>query len=166
MTTTTCPGCGLILPTMEGGSTDPRVDASAECRARSHELAIYTLERRDAYFIHQVLVDTYACQHYKEGAPRIGFAFGFLGLCLLLEHGYTGREVQDAHIRLARLRKDWPAFALPENRGALTVSSALAPPPGDERDGAIKAWAAATWDAFPKEEKERVRKLLRDCGEI
>jgi hypothetical protein len=159
-----CPGCGLNLPSVDG-PTDPQVNASAECRSLIYDLSFYTLERRYTFFIHQVAVDAYGAQHYKEGAPTIGLAFALIGLCLLLEHAYTGKEVQDAHIRLAQKNKDWPLFTVPEKRGMLTVADALASSPGNERDAAIIRWASSVWDAY-KHEKESVEVLLKQYGEI
>lgn len=161
---TVCPGCGLTVPAIDG-VLDPNVSASAECRQRCYELTFYTLQRGDPFFIHQVLVDAYGAQHYKHGAPTIGLAFALIGLCLLLEHDYTGKEVQDAHIRLAKLNKTWPLFAVPKHRGKLTVADALAEVPGEKRDAAIIAWASTVWSAYGAEH-ENVRAVLRTYGEI
>lgn len=159
-----CSGCGLELPAA-AGTVNRRVNASAECLKLSHELSFYTLERGDTFFIHQAVVDAYASQHYKKGSPKIGLAFALIGLCLLVEHGYTGKQIQNAHIRLAKLTKDWPEFAVPEKRGALTVADALKEEPGQKRDEAIIQWAKLVWSAYEKTH-ESVRECLRKHGEI
>jgi hypothetical protein len=82
-----------------------------------------------------------------------------------LEHEYTGKEVQDAHIRLAKLSKEWPVFNIPEHRGDLTVIHALETDAGPTRDMAIIEWASSVWKAY-KNEQEAVREMLRKYKEI
>ena len=54
------------------------------------------LSHGDAFFIHQVAVDAYAAQHAGPASKTITIAFALIGLCLLLERGYTGKAVQRA----------------------------------------------------------------------
>lgn len=56
------------------------------------------LSHGDAFFIHQVAVDAYAAQHAGPASKTITIAFALIGLCLLLERGYTGKAVQRAHM--------------------------------------------------------------------
>ena len=115
-----------------------------------HELCAYTLEhaRHDPSFIHQHVVDAYAAQRADAASKRIGVAFALVGLYLRVERRQTGRQVQLAHMRLARERREWPQFELPEQRGALGAADVLAVPPGPDRDRAIDAWCASVWGAF------------------
>ena len=83
-----------------------------------------------------------------------------LGLCLHLEKGYSGREVQRAHVQLAKRRKQWPTFMLPEARGVVTVTDVLAAAPGPERDAAIERWCASVWEAWSASHAQ-VRELLQ-----
>src|SRR5213079_3799297 len=87
----------------------------------------------------------HAAQHADEHTKPIGVAFALFGLCLHLEHGWTGRQVQRAHMRLGTPRRSWPRFPLPRTRAATTVREVMAHPPGAERDQAIDAWCAAVW---------------------
>ncbi len=129
-----------------------------------HELCAYTLTRGDPRFIHQYVVDAYAAQHATAESKRIGLAFALIGLYLHLERGYSGRQVQLAHMRLARKRKEWPTFDLPEQRGSLTVFHALEAAPGAERDRALREWSASVWHAW-QASHSRVVDLLRELGE-
>ena len=113
-----------------------------------NELSFYTLAHGDPSFIHQHIVDAYAAQNADKNTKPIGIAFGLIGLYLHIAHGYTGREVQLAHMQLARHRKTWPAFDLPVDRGAVSVADVMKAPPGAERDQAIEKWAASVWEAF------------------
>ncbi|MGD0580745.1 MAG: DUF5946 family protein [Bryobacteraceae bacterium] len=112
------------------------------------ELYAYTLARRDSDFIHQYAVDAFTAQMATADTKPMTVAFALIGLYLCLEHGYTGRHVQLAHMRLAKLRTHWPAFALPESRGEITVFDVLRAPPGNERDLLIKNWCASVWQAW------------------
>lgn len=124
-------------------------------------LAAYTLTRGDATFIHQHVVDAWAVQYATPESKPIAVAFGLAGLCLHLERGFTGREVQLAHIEMARERKPWPRFPLPAGRGAMTALDVMAMPAGPERDRAIDAWCVSVWEAF-HDSHEQVRAMLAE----
>jgi hypothetical protein len=128
-----------------------------------HELCAYTLQRGDATFIHQHVVDAYGAQRATERSKPIGVAFALAGLYLHVERGCTGREVQQAHMRLAREKRSWPTFALPGQRGTVTVSDVMAAPPGPVRDAAIDTWCASVWTAFA-DHRDAVLAMLRPYG--
>jgi Family of unknown function (DUF5946) len=136
---------------------------SAEQAARD-ELSAYTLMRGDADFIHQHVVDTFAAQHVTAQSKPIGVAFALIGLYLHLERGYSGRQVQEAHMRLARRRKLWPAFVPPADAGELTVIDVMRSPPGDARDQAIGAWCNSVWNAW-HDSHGQIAALLSQLGE-
>ncbi|HZW04977.1 MAG TPA: DUF5946 family protein [Anaerolineaceae bacterium] len=112
------------------------------------QIAFYTLAHPDPGFIHQYAVDAFAAQFADEHDKPIKVAFALAGLYLHLERGYTGREVQLAHMRLAKERKEWPRFSLPAERGSVTPFDVLRAEPGPERDRAIRAWSASVWEAW------------------
>jgi hypothetical protein len=146
-----CPGCGLRLPGLHEEAPKAQVNASAECQRLCHELSLYTLSHGDAFFIHQVAVDAYAAQHAGPASKTITTAFALIGLCLLLERGYTGKAVQRAHMRFANRSKRWPSFDPPAQRGSVTVADVLRVVPGSERDQAIMEWASSVWTAWERE---------------
>ena len=112
------------------------------------ELAAYTLAHGDPAFIHQHVVDAFAAQYATGDSKPIGVAFALIGLYLHVERGRSGREVQLAHMRLGRRRRQWPAFDLPPTRGEMTIADVLDAPPGPERDRAIDEWCASVWRAW------------------
>lgn len=112
-----------------------------------NELAFYTLAHRDAAFIHQHVVDAFAVQHASESTKAIAVVFGLAGLYLHVEKGFTGRQVQVAHMRMAANRKQWPQISLPEKRGEVTIEHVLGASPGADRDAAIESWCASVWKA-------------------
>jgi hypothetical protein len=113
-----------------------------------HHLSAYTLTLRDPEFIHQHVVDAWAAQHATPQGKPIGLYFGLVGLYLHLERGRTGREVQLAHMQLARVKRRWPAFTLPEDRGSVTAIEVMRAAPGDDRARAIDRWCSSVWEAF------------------
>jgi hypothetical protein len=128
-----------------------------------HALCAYTLEhaRRDPAFVHQHVVDAYAAQHAGPASKPIGIAFALIGLCLHVERGFTGKQVQQVHMRLAQRKRTWPSFPLPADRGSMTCLDVLSQTEGPERDRAISAWCRIVWDAFA-EAQPAVRALLHD----
>lgn len=124
-----------------------------------HKLSYYTLNHADPGFIHQLIVDAYGAQQANARTKPIRLAFALIGLYLHIEKGYTGKQVQQAHTRLAKDRRTWPTFRLPSKRGDVTVSDVLAAPPGPERDAAIERWSRSVWDAY-RDSQAQVAQLL------
>jgi hypothetical protein len=113
-----------------------------------HRLCAYTLTRGDAAFIHQHVVDAYAAQRADANTKPIKITFALIGLYLLVEHGTDGRQVQRAHLRLARQKHEWPVLLLPQDRGGLTAADVMRAPEGSERDLVIHDWCRSVWAAF------------------
>ena len=113
-----------------------------------NELCCYTLTHNDPAFIHQHVVDAFAVQTADETTKPIKLTFGLIGLYLKIERKFSGREVQRAHMALARQKHVWPTFSLPDDRGAMTAVAVMEASPGVERDQAIDKWCASVWAAF------------------
>lgn len=129
-----------------------------------HELCAYTLTHGGPEFVHQYVVDAHAAQRATTATKPITIAFALVGLYLHLERGLTGRQVQKAHMALARRGgRAWPTFALPDERGAVTEADVLAAAPGPERDRAIDVWCAAAWAPYVSQ-RPAVEALLRQHG--
>lgn len=129
-----------------------------------NELSLYTFSHGDPAFIHQHIVDAYGAQHADKNSKPISIYFSLMGLYLYLEKNYTGREVQLAHMKVSKNKKDWPKFDPPKDRGDITVSDVLETSAGKNRDEMIKKWCMSVWDAY-KENQEKVRSYVeRDLG--
>ncbi len=130
-----------------------------------NELCAYTLDhaRNDPSFIHQHVVDTYAAQHADERAKPIAITFALVGLYLHLEKQFSGRRVQRVHMELARSKRQWPVFALPADRGAMSAVDVMAAPPGPARDRAIDDWCASVWKAYAAD-RDTIMHLLTQHG--
>jgi hypothetical protein len=138
------------------------MDSTAE-RDAYHELCAYTLTHGDLTFIHQHVVDAWAAQHATADSKPIGVTFALAGLYLHVERQLTGRQVQLAHIRMAKQKRAWPAFILPEGRGTMTAIDVMRAPEGEERDRAIHEWAESVWRACSMNRPTLVR-LLAEYG--
>jgi hypothetical protein len=157
----------LYLPIAERGRPG-RAPMTERSRVRSEQeaydrLCADTLSRHDVEFIHQHVVDAYAAQNADESTKPIGLTFALVGLYLHVEKGWTGRQVQRAHMTLARRRRRWPTLLLPRDRGALTASEVVRAPEGPERDRAIHGWCRSVWESFA-ESRGAVVEVLRQGG--
>jgi hypothetical protein len=149
--TITCPGCGLNLPSVDE-HLDERYYASSACRQLYDELTAYTLSLRDAYFIHQLALDTYTAQHAGAGIKPIGLTFALVTLYLVCEYNYTGKQAQKVHTLLAEAEKakKWPQFRIPEEKASLTVLDVLTTPE-QERNKMLQQWGKAVWRIWESE---------------
>ena len=127
-----------------------------------HELCAYTLTHGDPQFIHQHVVDAYAAQHATPVSKPIGLTFALAGLYLHVEKSYTGRDVQLAHMKMARQKREWPKWTLPTNRGDITATQVLAASEGSERDDLIDAWCKSVWSAFAPANRDTMIQLLAE----
>ncbi|HUA82913.1 MAG TPA: DUF5946 family protein [Bryobacteraceae bacterium] len=144
MNVSVCPGCGLELANR--GAAE-RMNASQACWELYGELSAYTLAR-GREFLHQLGVDAYQAQHAVASASGIGIAFSLIGLCMAVERGASGLQVQRAHMMLGRVKREWPNFDAPRERAALTVRNVLDAEPGESRDAMLRNWCAAVWESW------------------
>jgi hypothetical protein len=154
--TTVCPGCGLVLPDLQINPPD-RFHASGECLQLFSNLSCYTVSKQDAGFLHQYAVDAYGAQHAGGKTRDITVYFGLIGLYLALERGFSGKQVQAAHMHLARVRRVWPALKPPARPACLTVMDVLKAPDGPEKDAMIRQWMTAAWENWG-DQRQLVRK--------
>jgi hypothetical protein len=126
-------------------------------------LAAYTLTHGDATFIHQYVVDAFAAQSADSATKPVAVTMALVGLYLHNERGWDGRKVQEAHMKLAKSKRAWPTWFLPEERGTMGPADVLKAPEGPERDRAIDAWSKSVWQAFAMN-KGSVAALLAGSG--
>lgn len=160
----------VVVPTRASGSSGGRparhftqTTVTHTEEAAYHEVCAYTLSRGDTSFVHQHVVDAWAVQHATPATKPIRICFALVGLYLHVEHGWTGRAVQNAHMRLATQPERWPTGSLPAARGTLTAIDVLAASAGPERDAAISRWAANVWEAVASN-RRTMDELLRRRG--
>ncbi|HVT98820.1 MAG TPA: DUF5946 family protein [Acidobacteriaceae bacterium] len=124
------------------------------------ELSFYTLAHGDPAFIHENAADAWRAQQANETTKPMAVVFAVMGLYLYIEKGFTGKQVQRAHMRMARGRRSWPQLALPTERGRITVADVVAAKPGMERDAMIRRWCEAVWETW-QESRPQIMELAR-----
>ena len=129
-------------------------------RAAYDELYLYTMNRPG--FILQHVVDAFAVQAADCNGKPISVVFGLVGLYLRVEKQFSGRQVQEAHMKLGRTKREWPSIDFPEDRGSMTVVDVLAAPAGPERDIAIDNWCRSVWASFERN-RRTIMALLQEC---
>jgi hypothetical protein len=127
-----------------------------------NKLCLYTLGHGGSAFIHQNVVDAFAAQDATSDDKPIRLAFALVGLYLHVEKGFTGREVQLAHMKLGRTKQRWPTFRIPKDRGPIDATTVLAAPI-EQRDQMIHEWCSSVWNAFA-DQSEPVKQLLVGHG--
>jgi hypothetical protein len=142
------------------GGLGVRLSMTEQDKAVYEALSYYTLAHGDPAFIHQHVVDAFAAQHATEHSKPITVAFALVGLYLYIEKGFSGREVQQAHMRLAKRRREWPKFSFPADRGAVSVHDVMRAEPGRERDHVIEAWCASVWSTYSRA-RDQIAALVR-----
>lgn len=114
-------------------------------RAPYDEVHDYAMGRPG--FILQYVADAAVVQTATVDTKPIAIVFGLVGLYLHIEKQFSGRQVQQAHMNLARTKREWPNLHLPDNRGSMTAADVLAADAGPERDRAIADWCKSVWAA-------------------
>lgn len=156
---TACPGCGLRLPQMDTPLL-AGYNASAECVALFSQLSAYTVSLEDAEFTHQHVVDAYGAQHVGMFTKKVVPTMTLVGLYLQLKHGYTGKQVQRAHMAIADQTKDWPDFMRPTEFATMTILDVLKKERPAEKIAAIHTWCEAVWNSWYAEH-EKVERFTK-----
>ncbi len=153
-----CPGCGLEADS-EDDKLDDRYNASSACRRVFDELSAFTLSLRDKDFINQVAIDIYTAQHIGPKVKPIGTVFALIGLYLVFERGYSGRQVQLAHMTLSKTRRQWPHFDPPAKKSTVTVGDVVMDLTQQNHREKIYAWGKAVWELW-RGERENIERLI------
>jgi hypothetical protein len=125
------------------------------------ELSAYTLSLQDSWFIHQLVVDTYAASHVTPEQKPISINFALIGLYLVYEKGFTGRQVQRVHMNLANKRKSWVKFDSPTQTWPITVEDVLKAPEGEKRNEMIKKWGKSVWEIWKGKHLKEIETLIK-----
>jgi hypothetical protein len=160
-----CPGCGLRAPA-GGIELDRPFNASPECWATMAEVTGFELLHQVPLGrLHQLVVDAYGAQHAGPPTGERRVVYSLVGLCLAVEHGWTGTQVRDLHARMGRPQPAWPRFTEPApSRATVTVwdvaEAGARRGAVDGHERAVEAWARAVWDSWAPRHDE-VRGLVR-----
>ncbi len=144
-----CPGCGAIVPTIDG-PTHPYIGASPGCwRAYGDVLAREYDELRNPP-CHRLTVDAYAVQHPGVESRRSiqSVCVHLVSLHLIFEQGldpiYATRRIAG----IVRQADDFRWLTPPSFAGALTVLDVTLSATPAEHEQAVLAWATDVWRAW------------------
>jgi hypothetical protein len=140
-----CAGCGLQLAKKSIGSSKI-YNASGECFELYCELTSYTLTEASHEFIHQHVVDSYAAQHSGGITKNIATMYALIGLCLMIDHGLTGKQVQKVHMRMPK--RKWEKLDPPTDSKWMTIRDVLKAENSSERKALIRKWAISVWKSW------------------
>jgi hypothetical protein len=87
-------------------------------------------------------------------------AFALIGLYLTFECGYTGKEVQRAHMVLGKINRQWPSFNPPIEKSTMTVLDVVQKVTKGNYEEPINAWGKSVW-ALWSTEHENIGKLVQ-----
>ncbi len=131
-----CSGCGWDAP-----------DGGPSCQELIGELLARDFEDRAFWPYHRKLVDTYALQHPDEYCVSAkSLAAHLCGLCIAMEDS-AGAGAFDALQRWLNGPSPIEKPALPQERGAVTISQVRGESDVNSYAAALDRWARSTWRA-------------------
>ncbi|MBE1558747.1 DUF5946 family protein [Nonomuraea africana] len=150
MTTTFCPGCGLVAPAT-GGPLPRERGASAECRERYGELLARSYGIAEYRHVHQLVVDAYIVQHPAGDSRREiqSVALCLMTLCLFVEGAADPRDGAMLHKRMMADRPGYFHWLRPPPlHGLMTAVDVLAARDAVEHERLVWAWGREVWQAW------------------
>lgn len=163
MKKTSCPGCGVELPTIEG-PVHKYMESSPACWAKYGELL--AMEYGDPAYMsaHRLTVDTHAVQHPgRPSAQSIqSVAIHLISLHCVLEKSMPQGEAT----RFLKVCADQGSFHWlqpPPNAYRLNILHPLASASAIEHQAKVREWATATWEDWASHH-QRVRKWAQTLG--
>ena len=139
---------GPLLPSFTEDWNVANVTAESTAFTIYDHLYAYAGSRGRQRFILQNVVDAHHAQTATDQTKRIVIIMALVGLYLHVERGFSGLQVQHAHMQLGRKKHQWPRIVLPQTRGTVTPADVMKMPEGDERDDAISHWCRSVWEAY------------------
>lgn len=147
--TSTCNGCGLVLPS-EPGPVHAYVPSSPECWRELGLVQADELERFAYPPAHGVVVDAYMAQHPGDGTDRRDRQSVYLhlvGLCAL--HDGIGLQARARILRIVlRAMDDFPCLPPRAGPGGLTIASMRGAATVEEYHKRALDWAGVVWASW------------------
>jgi hypothetical protein len=145
--TSTCIGCGLVLPAT-GGQTHRYIVSSPECWATyGRVLAREYSDRRLMREAHRLSVDTYGIQH-PVNHPAKSLVTHLVGVYLAVERELKSPAVLRAITVLVESDTFFPELSPPRDLGPLTVLDVERARDPNEHIDRVWAWGRSVWQAW------------------
>ena len=147
MLNTTCPGCGVQLPVMDG-PTDPYGGASAACWALYGEVMAREFSGARHFAVHRLSVDAYMAQHpSRVSRAAVQSVWVHLaGLYLVLERLIPAPQVGRMLARLTHRNFEW--LEPPLSRGSSNAAQVALAAESEQHGQAVERWAREVWRAW------------------
>lgn len=169
MSSSPCPGCGLILPERDA-PPPPEHGASPACFSLYGRALEFESRRFAQPPAGRLLLDAYGAQHPLDGGrmARDNLAVHLIALHLALVRRVPADAMPSTLRRVLRGRRDFPALPRPAALGARTVAAMFGPDGApiediDAHTDAARAWAEGVWGAWA-EQHGLVARWVRESG--
>lgn len=145
----TCPGCGVVLPTVTG-TTHAYIGASPSCWAAYGDLLAREYANPDLMKVHRLTVDAYAAQHPGVPGRRSTQSVWvhLAGLYLTVERGLSSDFARQVIGKMASEARNLEWRTPPEQRGQCRVTDVLAAEGAASHQAAVFRWAEDVWRAW------------------
>ncbi|HEX2586330.1 MAG TPA: DUF5946 family protein [Steroidobacteraceae bacterium] len=146
---THCPGCGVLLPEVEGPS-HRYMHSSPACWQAFGQILEREYSRPELFEVHRLCVDSYAVQHpgstSRQAIQSVGLHL--VRLCWFLERGLSATDANDALLNATKHKADMTWLKPPESLGDVNVKVVLAAEGVEQHKAAVRAWADSAWKAW------------------
>lgn len=150
MSDSPCPGCGAVLPSIDG-PTHGYMESSPACWSAYAEVLAREYGNRGLFErVHRLTVDAYAAQHPGRPSSRSiqSVAGHLISLCAVLENG-ASNEVATQVIRGAvRVKGRFAWLQPPRSMGPVTVVDVWRTRDPAEHERGVRIWASSVWAAW------------------
>ena|ERR1700674_1896156 len=153
--TTTCPGCGVLLPEQDG-PTHRYQESSPACWALYGD--VLAREYSDPRYsqVHRLTVDAFSAQHPGKPSPQTiqSAAVHLISLHLVLERAYSMQQATQAlGLAVAKGKGSYIWLTPPAFLGKITVADVQKAANVEDHLRAVRAWAESVWQAWAQHHK-------------
>ena len=158
-----CPGCGVVLPAIDG-PVHRYMESSPACWAEYGK--VLAREYSDPELMqacHRVTTDVFAVQHPGKPSPQSiqSVAIHLIGLHAVFDRNMAHPDVRSLIVHAAdHMRFEW--LDPPVSRGDVTVADVARAGARGEHIDAVMSWGTSAWRAW-QPHHERIRKWANDA---
>jgi len=146
---THCPGCGVLLPVIEG-PVHPYMHSSPACWQAYGELLAFEYSNPELMDVHRLSVDAYAVQHpgftSRQAIQSVGLHL--VRLCLFIERGLSATDANDAMLKAASHKGEMTWLKPPASLGEVNLTTVLSATNIEQHRTNVHAWAKSAWNAW------------------
>jgi Family of unknown function (DUF5946) len=143
-----CPGCGVVLPGVDGPTHD-YMESSPACWATYGEVLAREYSDITYRAVHRLTVDTYAVQHPGGDSSQAiqSVAAHLVSMYLMLELGYSSSRAT-AVLNAAVEAGGFQHLKRPPHPGEFTIAHVVQASTAMEHIERVHEWATSVWNAW------------------